>query len=91
VRRYFFHTDDGQSFRDEEGTLLAGDDAARIEAARVLGQMMSESPGDVWRDDQFRITVTDEYGVILFVIDLAALTSPAAGPRQRPPGEGPGG
>jgi hypothetical protein len=79
MRRYFFHTEDGRPFHDEEGTLLADDAAARVEAARVLGQLMNEQAATVWQDGEFRLTVTDERGVILFVLDIAALLSPAAG------------
>jgi hypothetical protein len=92
LQRYYFHSEDGYAFRDEEGTLLPNDEAARIEAARVLGQMVNEQPGAVWCDDQFRITVTDDAGVILYVLDLAAMRSPAAS-TPRPvalPGERPG-
>lgn len=78
MRRYFFHSEDGYSFRDQEGTLLPDDEAARIEAAKVLGQLVNESPAEIWRDDQMRVTVTDESGTVLFLLDLAALTSPAA-------------
>lgn len=79
MRRYFFHTQDGRPFHDEDGTPLPDDEAARIEAARVLGQLLNEHPAAVWRDEEFRLTVTDEHGVILFVLDIAALLSPAAG------------
>ncbi len=78
MHRYFFHTADGQVFRDRVGTELANEDAARIEAARLLGQLVNERPADVWRDDDFRITVTDEADLILFTIDVAAVVAPAA-------------
>ena len=79
MQRYFFHTEDGALFRDEEGTMLADNEAARIEAARVLGQLLNERPGEIWRDDQMRIIVTDDRGATLFLLDLSALRSPAAG------------
>ena len=79
VQRYFFHTQDGRPFHDEEGTPLPNDEAARIEAARVLGQLLNEHPSGVWHDEEFRLTVTDEQGVTLYVLDIAALRSPAAG------------
>lgn len=85
MRRYFFHTEDGRSFHDEDGTSLPDDEAARIEAARVLGQLLNERPAAVWRDEEFRLTVTDDRGVILFVLDIAALLSPAAGGASRAP------
>ena len=84
MQRYFFHSEDGHTFRDEEGTELPNDEAARIEAARVLGQMLNEHPADVWRHDQFRVLVADANGATLYILDLAAIRAPAAG------GPGPG-
>jgi hypothetical protein len=78
VQRYFFHTADGDVFHDLVGTELPNEDAARIEAARLLGQLVNEKPADVWKDDDFRITVTDEADLILFTIDVAAVVAPAA-------------
>ena len=81
--RYFFHTEDGRAFHDGDGTRLADDAAARIQAARVLAQLLIERPADVWKDDPFQITVTDERGVTLFSLDITALRSPAAGGATR--------
>ncbi len=78
MQRYFFHTQDGQSFHDADGTLLADDDAARVEAARVLGQLVNEHPSHIWRDDQFHIVVTDESGLVLFQLELAAMNAPTS-------------
>ena len=38
--RYYFHSEDGRRFPDEEGTELPSDDAARLEAVRVLGELL---------------------------------------------------
>jgi hypothetical protein len=79
VRLYFFHTQDGRPFYDQEGTELPDDEAAGIEAARVMGELLMERPADVWHDDEFRLTGTDQEGVTLFILDIAALRSRAAG------------
>jgi hypothetical protein len=84
VPRYFFHADDGRSFHDDDGTMLADDDAARIEAARVLGQLVNERPQDIWHDEPFRMTVTDETGLVVFILDIAAVAAPAAARRPGP-------
>ncbi len=76
--RYFFHSDADGSFHDEEGTELVGDAVARIEAARLLAQLIQERPAKVWSGDAFKITVTDQDGLILLVLDLAAVVSPLA-------------
>jgi hypothetical protein len=89
VPRYFFHTEDGRSFHDGDGTILAGVDDARIEAARVLGQLVNEHPADIWHEEPFRMTVTDEGGLVVFVLDIAAVVSPAAArPQPAPKGDG---
>lgn len=72
--RYYFHAEDGRSFHDEEGTELADDDAARIEATRVLGQLLNEDPMQVWRDAAFSIRVADAGGAPLFALEVVATT-----------------
>lgn len=87
MRRYYFNTADGRSFNDQEGVMLASDDEARLEAARLLGQMVKEHPGDIWRDNELQISVTGEDGMTLFMLDLAAFESPVLGANARPLGE----
>jgi hypothetical protein len=86
--RYFFHGRDGRTFKDDEGTELPDDASARIEAARVLGQLVNEWPSQAWEDDPFQITVTDETGLTVFVLDLAAIAYGVKPPIEPPPAEG---
>ncbi|HEX7947599.1 MAG TPA: hypothetical protein VF495_23245 [Phenylobacterium sp.] len=74
--RYYFHAEDGRCFHDEEGTELADDDAARIEATRVLGQLLNEDPMQIWRDAAFAIRVTDSEGAPLFTLQVVASSGP---------------
>ena len=76
--RYFFHTEDGTCARDELGTELADDHAARNEAVVVLAELVKENPDEFWSDAAFTLTVTDEAGLTLYILDLAATASPAA-------------
>jgi len=78
--RYFFNTDDGHPFHDESGTELATDEAARLEATLLFAQLLAEQPEAVWRDQLFRVTVTNSAGLTLFVLDLAAIAAPALRP-----------
>lgn len=81
---FFFHTEDGRSFRDEEGTDLVDSHAARNEAVVVLAELLREDPEEFWRDRSFRVTVTDDVGLTLYVLDLSAIASGAVeqgGPR----------
>ncbi len=78
MRRYFFHTEDGRPCRDHEGTPLPDDRSARNEAITVLAELVKEDPETFWKDETFKLTVTDEAGLILYVLDLSAVASPAS-------------
>jgi hypothetical protein len=45
--RYFFHTIDGETITDDEGTVLAGLDEARAQAIVFSGEMLRGSRGQV--------------------------------------------
>ena len=77
--RYHFHSEDGHRLNDEEGTELPNVDAARIEAVRVMAELLRERPEMFWRHECFRMTVTDDDDLTLFVLDLSVVTAPAAG------------
>ena len=82
--RFYFHAEDGRCFPDEEGTLLPDTRAARRQATAVFGELVKEMPDGVWDSGAFRVTVKDEDGLVLFVLDMSAVTSPAAAaPRGR--------
>ena len=82
--RYHFHTQDGSSFTDADGRELASVRDARIEAARAISQMVEAKPDEFWEDGLFRVTVTDERGLVLFMLDLSAIEAPAMRhPRSR--------
>jgi hypothetical protein len=74
--RYFFHTEDGERVRDEEGTELPDNHAARNEAVVAMADLVKWNPEKFWKDETFRLTVTDENGLVLYVLDLSATTSP---------------
>lgn len=57
---------------DDEGTPLPSDDAARLEAVRVLGELLREKPELFWAHECFRLTVVDEAGATVVVLDLGA-------------------
>ncbi len=73
--RYYFHADNGRRFRDQEGTELLSDSDARVEAARVLGQLINEDPLSVWHETGLRITVTDQDDKGLFAVGVVATIS----------------
>lgn len=78
MTRYYFHSEDGSPFPDDEGTDLPTLAGARIEAVRVLADILRESPEEVLRTGALRLTVTDKAGLIFFALDLSATDSAAA-------------
>ncbi len=78
MARYFFHTEDGHTTRDHEGTQLPDNAAAKQKAVEVLTEMVRERSEELWRDKVFRLMITDGSGLILFALDLSAVEAPAA-------------
>jgi hypothetical protein len=76
--RFHFNVEDGRHYPDQDGLELAGQAAARDEALRAIGELVAAKPEDFWRDGFFRMTVTDDDGLTLFILDLSAVISPAA-------------
>lgn len=72
MHRYYFHTEDGHRLEDEDGTLLPSDDAARLEAVRVLGELLREKPEMFWAHERFDVTVTDDAGATLLILHLGS-------------------
>ena len=74
---FYFHTEDGRSFRDEEGVELVDCHAARNEALVVLAELVKEDPEEFWRERSFTVTVTNDVGLTLYILDLSAIASGA--------------
>ena len=68
--RYFFHSEDGRLEHDHEGTELADVGAARTEAVRFAGSLLSNRPQALWESTRWRLLVTDESALILFTIEV---------------------
>ena len=86
--RYFFHIEDGVSRLDEEGAEFRNPHAARVEAARLLAEMLRDEAEDFWVHRAMKLIVT--WGVIVApegaltlwmpVVELDTVTNtPAAG------------
>lgn len=82
--RYHFHTEDGQRLCDPDGTELPDIKAAMAEAVRHLCRRLGDDPDELWETGGWRVTVQDDAGLTLFLIDVAA-TMAAAFPRGAAP------
>ena len=52
-------------------------DEARVEAARRVGVLLTDHAHKIWADEEWRMDVTDERGLILFIISVNAMQSAA--------------
>ena len=56
-----------------EGAELEDVSSARVEAARRVGALLAEHAGQVWVDRDWQMDVTDEAGLILYMINISAM------------------
>lgn len=73
MARYFFHTSDGTTQRDEMGFDLTDDDAARREAVRFGGGLLNDDPDMIRNDKGLRIDVINEAGRLCFAVIILAI------------------
>jgi hypothetical protein len=51
--------------------------ALRIELARFVGDLLKEHAELIWEDQDWRVDVTDDTGLILFAMEISATDAPA--------------
>ncbi|WP_395671759.1 DUF6894 family protein [Phenylobacterium sp.] len=71
--RYFFHSRDGETYRDPEGVELPDAHAARREAIRFFAELMAEEGEGFWATAKLEMTVTDDAGAVLVVLTLVGV------------------
>lgn len=70
--RYFFHTQNGDCIRDDQGEELRSVDAAREEAVAVLGEILRYRGASFWTTRAFSVIVTDDEGQTVVSITASA-------------------
>lgn len=78
--RYHFNVHDGSSALDHHGTDLSDVDAARRQAAQLMGRMLCDDPDAFWNGEEWHLDVTDERGLILFRLLFMATDAAARRP-----------
>jgi hypothetical protein len=51
--------------------------ALRIEMARFVGELLKDHAELIWADEDWQVDVTDDAGLILYVMHIAAMKTPA--------------
>lgn len=70
--RYFFHTQNGDCIRDDQGEELRSVDAAREEAVAVLGEILRYRGSSFWTTRAFSVIVTDDEGQTVVSVTASA-------------------
>lgn len=70
--RYFFNTQNGRLFVDEEGTELPDLSAARAAAVRLAGEVLRDEGEAFLCTSAWHLDVADETGSVLFSLDVLA-------------------
>lgn len=78
--QYFFHTADHVRERDSIGVDLPDHAAARVEAVRFTGAILTDEPGHLTDGDKFRVEVTDQAKHLLFTVVTFTIDAPVAQP-----------
>lgn len=78
VSRYFFYTENGECFRDDEGVELAGLDDAKDQALDFLCETLRGCHSKLWQTGDFRVIVKDGQGLTLFVIEMTTVMAAAS-------------
>ena len=76
--RFYFNVRDGYNIADADGVELADFRAARREAISLSGALLEDEADqyDISEED-WRLEVTDETGLILFILTFSIMQSPA--------------
>ena len=77
--RYFFHAANGERVEDTIGTEFPSQDAAKVGAIRLAGEVIKDAPRMLRGPDarDFRIELTDSTNMLLFTVFVVAVDAPA--------------
>jgi hypothetical protein len=75
--RFHFQVRTGTHVMVTDVADLSNTDEARVEAAKRIGLLLHAHAGKLWADEDGQMDVTDDTGLILFVINVIAMSSAA--------------
>ncbi|RVT90342.1 DUF6894 family protein [Sphingomonas crocodyli] len=78
MTRYHFNFVDGRFHSGADSHDFESYAEARLAAVSTLGQMLRDHPTSPFGDDDLRVEVTDDNGLILLSVIVAAIEAPSA-------------
>lgn len=85
MSRYHFNIDDGVSLRDDDGVEFPDLEGARNAAVDILTEALRGAPEQLWRHGGLTVTVTDDTGLTLFVVEATSTDAPVLKKARRKP------
>jgi hypothetical protein len=78
--RYHFHTNHPteRNIQDDDGFHFHSVHDAKCQAVAYAGRLLADSAEDFWDNGDFELTVTDNRGVILFMMRVVGFEAEAA-------------
>lgn len=77
MQTFIFETSAGLGHPLRWSIELADVRAAQIQAVQTIGEMLAQDGEAFWSHEAVSMTVSDENGLVLFRLDLAAVIAPA--------------
>lgn len=78
MARYHFNLYDGHNLLDDEGYQFSTLSEARTQGVKFVGHALSDAGEEVFADQDWRLEVTDDRGLILFAVYVSAYDAAAA-------------
>ncbi len=73
--RYYFDTLDREQVTDDEGEILADDQAAKVMAAEIASELSLVRVAHIWAGEQFKIVIRDETKLVIGWLAVSAETA----------------
>lgn len=80
---YYFHLTNGDETRDGQGTELASLHDARCYAVQMIAEVLCNAPERYWQHEEYRVTVSDESGLTLFIVEMVSTDAASIGNLKR--------
>lgn len=67
---------------DTLDVVMGDTNEVRVEVAQFIGELLKDHADKIWVDEEWRVDVTDETGLVLFVMHLMVTNSAAVAPMR---------
>lgn len=75
--KFFFHLTHSGEIRDEAGTEFATLQEAKCHAVKLIADTLCEDPHKFWESESYRVTIADDAGLYLLLVEMISYPAPA--------------